>query len=184
MGETAQEVSSNAEDTLKSATVTSQSLQNMAAEIEGVAKSAGDQDQQSREGEDVVEAMGATAKEVAGKAGEQFSAAQETAEAVAVWPRRLRHGSSAAEAARQSEMTDRFAARRHCRREGGARYERHRDSSEQINDIMSGIQSIAEQTNLLALNAALKRHEPRTRQRFAVVADEFGSGGKDRRINQ
>jgi hypothetical protein len=39
----------------------------MAAEIEGVAKSAGDQDQQSREGEDVVEAMGATAKEVAGR---------------------------------------------------------------------------------------------------------------------
>src|SRR5208337_4535018 len=60
MGETAQEVSSNAEDTLKTATVTSQSLQNMAAEIEGVAKSAGDQDQQSREGEDIVDAMGAT----------------------------------------------------------------------------------------------------------------------------
>ena len=158
MGETAAQVSSNAQDTLKSATVTQETLQKMATDMEGMAKSAGEQDTQSREGESVVEQMGATAREVAGKANEQFTAAQSTAEAVNRMVQTIDEmAKSALEASRQSEITDRYA------REGGLAVDKVvegmraiADSSEQINEIMVVISSIAEQTNLLALNAAIE----------------------------
>jgi methyl-accepting chemotaxis protein len=175
MGQTAQEVSANVQETEQSASVTSESLQNMAAEIEGMAQSAGDQDTSSREGEAIVDAMGETAKEVRGKASEQFVAAQATTEAVTDMAQVIeRVAESAAEAAQQSEITDRYA------REGGEAVDKVvlgmrgiAESSEQINDIMVVISSIAEQTNLLALNAAIEAARAGEHGKgFAVVADE------------
>jgi methyl-accepting chemotaxis protein len=105
MGQTAQEVAGNAAETLRSAETTAEHLRTVADNLETVASNAGVQDTRAADGDSIVAQMGETAREVSGKADEQFKGAEQANEAVQRMARTIEEvASRAAEASAKAEQ--------------------------------------------------------------------------------